>query len=351
MDPWGGGNFGKNNHNDDFSKAMESLRKVGNKLFNKGGPTITALIFVLLSAWFLSGLYLVQPDEESVELVFGKYSSIGSPGLNYNLPYPIGQVEKIKVTTVHKEAIGYRSEVQSSKRRNSSSTLSSEKSEGVILTGDENILNVNFEVMWKVADPYKYLFNIREDFHGKTIRSAAESAAREIIGQNSIGFALSGSGRAEMSKDIVKLLQKNLDNYDMGVSVVSVQLKKIDPPEKVIAAFRDVQSARADREMEINKADAYRNDIIPRTRGEVQKIIRNAEAYRQEMVDKANGDASRFISLHNQYKNSSKTMAYRMYLETMEEILQSSQKLLLDNQDSLLNHMSVSDLFGNNNDK
>ncbi len=340
-DPWGKG-FNSNNGNGP-NHDFESLKNLLKKILKGGNPKVFFIIPVIFfCAWMLSGFYMVNPEQQGVELIFGKYTQITDSGLNYNLPYPVGEVNKLNVTSINKEEIGLKLDSNGrSQRKNQNST---EKSEGVILTGDENIINVNFEVMWKIYDPYKYLYSVREDRKGKTIKSAAESAARESIGLNSIGFILSGNGRSKISSEIFDLLQHTLDSYDMGVKVVSIQLKKIDPPEKVISSFRDVQSARADREVEINKAQSYQNDIMPRARGEAQKILREAEAYKHQVLEKAIGDSSRFIYILEQYKKAPSLMKKKMYLEHMEEILAPMDKIIFDNNNgNLLGHFPVYD--------
>ncbi len=271
--PW---NLGKKpvgsktpNSEDILSKAMSDIRCFFTGLTRNRGKKPYFIVFIILLLYACTGFYIVHPSEESIELTFGKYSNTETPGLRYHFPYPIGKVFKVNVKEVNREEIG----VSSSYGRDT------DRGEGVMLTGDENIVNVNFEVQWRVRDAKDYLFKVRDYKPGFSVKNAAESTMREIIGKNTISFALSHQGRVEISRDTRTLLQQILDGYQMGIEILSVQMKKIDPPEKVISSFRDVQNAIADKERTINEAYAYRNDIIPRAKGEAIKIKLDAEAY------------------------------------------------------------------------
>ena len=330
----------------DFDKiVLEFGRKQIKSLLNGGGgenfknkSVLPVVLLLALLLWLLTGIYTVQPDEEGVELRFGKYSMTTTPGLHYHLPYPIEEVFKVKVTNVNHEEIGYRSALSNRNYRGSFND------ESLMLTGDENIVDVNFEVQWRIADAAKYLFNVRDATKGYTVKSAAESAMREVIGSSKIAFALEGDGRAYLATKAREILQHILDEYEMGVEVLPLQMKKVDPPDKVIDAFRDVQSARADKERMINDSYAYRNDIIPRARGEADKILQEAEAYAQEAINGAEGEAARFLSVYSEYSKSKDITKERMYLETMESILGGTKKIITD-RGSALTHLPLTEMF------
>ncbi|NUY39290.1 FtsH protease activity modulator HflK [Wolbachia endosymbiont of Litomosoides brasiliensis] len=321
--PW---NLGKKpvgnktpNNEDILSKAISKIRCFFIGLTRNGSKKPYLIIFIILLFYACAGFYIVHPSEEGIELTFGKYSNTETPGLRYHFPYPIGKVFKVNVKEVNREEIG----ISSSYGRDI------DRGEGVMLTGDENIVNVNFEVQWRVRDAKDYLFKVRDYKPGFSVKDAAESAMREIIGKNTISFALEGQGRAEISRDTRILLQQILDGYQMGIEILSVQMKKIDPPEKVISSFRDVQSARADKERTINEAYAYSNDIIPRAKGEAIKIKLDAEAYENEIINEAKGNANRFLSLYEEYKQNPSLVKNRIYLETMEDIFNKVDKVVV----------------------
>ncbi|WFW29989.1 MAG: FtsH protease activity modulator HflK [Wolbachia endosymbiont of Menacanthus eurysternus] len=321
-DPW---NFekkpvrNKNSSNEDIlNKVMSEIRNIFSVLKKNSGKKFYLVVFVVLFFYACTGFYIIYPSEEGIELVFGKYFSTEVPGLRYHFPYPIGKVFKVNVKEINREEIGI----------SGSSGRDTDRGEGVMLTGDENIVNVNFEVQWRVRDAKDYLFKVRDYASGSSVRNAAESAMREIIGKNTISFAL-GQGRQEIPMDTRVLLQQILDGYQMGIEILSIQMKKIDPPEKVISSFRDVQSARADKERIINEAYAYSNDIIPKAKGEAIKIKLDAEAYENEVINEAKGDANRFLSLYEEYKQSPSLVKNRIYLETMEDIFSKVDKFVV----------------------
>ena len=319
-------------------KHMRSLLGGGKGRNFKNKSVFSIVLLLALVLWLLTGIYTVQPDEEGVELRFGKYSMTTMPGLHYHLPYPIEEVFQVKVTNVNHEEIGYRSALGN---RNYKSNFNDES---LMLTGDENIVDVNFEVQWRIANAAKYLFNLRDAAKGYTVKSAAESAMREVIGSSKIAFALEGDGRAYLATKAKEILQHILDEYDMGVEVLPLQMKKVDPPDKVIDAFRDVQSARADKERVINDSYAYSNDIIPRARGEGDKILQEAEAYAQEAINGAEGEASRFLSVYSEYSKSKEITKERMYLDMMGSVLGGTKKIITD-RSSMLAHLPLTEMF------
>ncbi|QKX01144.1 FtsH protease activity modulator HflK [Wolbachia endosymbiont of Dipetalonema caudispina] len=321
--PW---NLGKkpiknkiSNNEDIFGKVISEIRYFFTGLTRNGNKKPYLIIFfIILFFYVCTGFYIVHPSEEGIEVIFGKYSNTETPGLRYHFPYPIGKVFKVNVKEVNREEIG----ISSSYGRDA------DRGEGVMLTGDENIVNVNFEVQWRVRDAKDYLFKVRDYKPGFSVKNAAESAMREIIGKNTISFAL-GQGRQEIPIDTKVLLQQILDGYQMGIEILSIQMKKIDPPEKVISSFRDVQSARADKERIINEAYVYSNDVIPRAKGEAIKIKLDAEAYENEIINEAKGNANHFLSLYKEYKHNPSLVKNRIYLETIENILNKTDKIVI----------------------
>jgi len=277
----------------------------------------------ILVIWLASGFYRVLPDEVGVVLRFGAYNRTTQPGLNYHLPSPIETVLTPSVTRVNRTEIGYRNAEGPGRGQVSRQV----PEEALMLTGDENIVDVNFTVFWVIKDAQAYLFNIRGP--EATVKSAAESAMREVVGETPIAQALS-EGRGKIETDTQTLLQGILNFYSAGIEVTQLQLLKVDPPAPVIDAFRDVQRALADRERLRNEAEAYRNDIIPRARGDAVRIKQEAEAYRQEITARSQGDADRFLSVYNAFKAAQDVTQQRLYLETMEEILKNSNKVIID---------------------
>ncbi len=323
--PWGRGGPGGQQPPD----LEELLRKGQDRIrrFIPGGVGgargLVLIIALLLAVWLGSGFYRVQPDEQGVELVFGAWVTTTQPGLNYNWPSPIGQVYTPQVTKVNREEIGFRSAVDTGRGVAQRQLLS----ESLMLTGDENIVDINFVVLWVIKDAGEYLFNIRAQ--QETVRAVAESAMREIIGKTDIAAALA-EGRLKVEVETLGLMQSVLDEYGAGIQITQVQLQKVDPPAAVIAAFRDVQAARADRERTINEAQAYANSILPRARGDAARIEREAEGYRQEVVARAQGDAERFLAVYDSYKVAKDVTIRRIYLETMQDIIKGTNKIIID---------------------
>ncbi|MFP6742756.1 MAG: FtsH protease activity modulator HflK, partial [Alphaproteobacteria bacterium] len=288
-----------------------------------GGRGLLLIMVLVVAVWLGSGFYTVEPDEQGVELVFGEWISTTQPGLNYNLPAPIGQVYTPKVTRVNRVEIGYRSGSDSTR-----TTIQRQvPNEALMLTGDENIIDVNFVVLWIINDAGKFLFNIRSP--EQTVGDAAESAMREVIGKTEAEYARA-EGRRDVETRTQELLQATLDLYGTGILITQVQLQKVDPPEVVIDSFRDVQRARADRERAMNEADAYANTIIPRARGEAAQMVQEANAYKAEVVARAEGDAERFLAVYESYSVARDVTVQRIYLETMESILKGMNKIIID---------------------
>jgi len=289
------------------------------------GTGIAVVAVAILVMWLASGFYRVNPDEVGVVLRFGAYNRTTQPGLNYHLPGPIEKALTPSVTRVNRTEIGYRSAEGVATVRGTGTRQVPE--EALMLTGDENIVDINFTVFWVIKDAKAYLFNIRAP--DATVKSASESAMREVIGETPIAQALA-EGRGKVETDTQRLLQGILDAYSAGIEVTQLQLLKVDPPAPVIDAFRDVQRALADRERLRNEAEAYRNDIIPRARGAAVAVKQEAEAYRQEIMARAQGDADRFLAVYHAFKAAQDVTVQRLYLETMEEILKNGNKVIID---------------------
>ena len=289
---------------------------------------MAVLVLAGLVVWVLSGIYIVQPDESGVVLRFGRYVRTEVPGPHIHLPYPIEQVYKTKVSQVRQTTVGYRA--QSVGGVFQQGRVQDVDEESAMLTGDENIINVQFNIQYhiKPAGAVDYLFNvIRPD---QVVKRAAEAAMREVIGKNSLDDALTG-GRVKIQNDVAELLQAILDRYEVGVQVVAVQMQDVQPPKEVRDAFKDVASAREDKQRSINEAEAYRRDILPKAQGKAQQVVNEAEAYKQTRIRQAEGEAQRFVSVLKEYEKAEDVTKKRMLYETFEDILSKPgmEKLVL----------------------
>jgi len=297
-----------------------------NKMPNLQGKGLWYGIAAVVVIWLLTGIYQVGPDEKGVVLRFGRLSAITDSGLNYHLPYPIETSFTPKVTEVKRVEIGF----QTIPGRGPAQYRDLPQ-ESLMLTGDENIVDVDLIVQYIISDPYKYLFAVRDP--DGTVRDATEAAIREVVGSKIIDEVLT-TGKPQIQADTMRLIQKILDKYDSGLRIMAVQLQDVNPPKQVIASFIDVASAREDKNRIINEAQGYRNAIIPEARGKVSQIVNQAEAYRAEKTRKATGDADRFKQILNEYSKAKDVTRKRLYLETMEEILPGITKIILDQQKS-----------------
>ena len=292
-----------------------------------GGPFAVLLAVVLVALIGFFGFTVrVNPDELGIVLRFGEYIRQLPPGLNFRWPYPIEQVELPKVTRINRIEVGMRG---SSDVRDATSTIRDVPEESLMITGDENIVDVDFVVFWRIANAPDYLFNIQNP--EGTVKAVAESAMREIVGQSDIEPILT-EARAKTEAEVQDLMQKILDSYGAGVQVTQVQLQKVDPPSQVIDAFRDVQAARADQERVQNEAEAYSNRIIPEARGEAERILQAAQGYRDQVIALASGDASRFLQVYEQYKKAPDVTRQRIFIETMEKVLGDTDKVIIDDK-------------------
>lgn len=308
-------------------KSQSKVRRImngGGKGAGFGRKGIWGIVAVVLLLWLLSGFYQVQPQEQGVVLRFGKYAYTTAPGLHYHLPYPVETVLTPNVSRENRIEIGFRTEPV---RRSRGTPVRDIHAENIALTGDENIVEVNFTVTWKVKNAGDYLFNIRDP--EATVRTAAESAMRDSIGVTPI-MEIIADDRKGVQERAEKTLQALLDKYKTGIAVTSVQLTKADAPFQVIDAFNDVQRAKADKERLSNEAEAYRNDILPRARGEASRIISEAEAYKSQVIDQAKGDTARFNAVLEEYLKDKEVVARRMYLETMEDVYGHVDKVVVD---------------------
>jgi len=331
--PWGGGGSRGPGGQGPWSRGpqppdLEELLRRSQDRFRKifpggagGSRGVILIVIIAILVWLGSGFYRVQPDEQGVVLRFGKWVRTTQPGLNYRLPYPIESALTPKVTTVNRVDVGFRTTTAAG---GGSRTVAEE---ALMLTGDENIVDVNFTVFWVIKDAGKFLFNIRDP--EDTVKALSESAMREVIGQTKIQAALA-EARRDIETSSRKLLQEVLDQYGSGIEVTQLQLQKVDPPAPVVESFRDVQRARADAERARNEAEAYSNDILPRARGDAERIIQEGEAYKQEVVARSQGDAQRFLSIYEQYRLAKDVTTKRIYLETMEDILSKTNKIIID---------------------
>jgi membrane protease subunit HflK len=324
--PWGSGGgrggFQPPNFEDSLRKLQQFLRKWlpggGGGLGGARGWGLGIAIIVLL--WLLSGFYRVDPDQEGIVLRWGAFDRKATPGLNYHLPSPIEEALTPTVTRVNRVEVGYRT-------NQAVSRTTEVPEESLMLTGDENIVDIDFTVFWVVKDAENYVFNIRNP--DATVKSAAESAMREIIGHTEIASALA-EGRGKIETDTQALLQGILDYYGAGIDITQIQLQKVDPPGPVIDSFRDVQSAKIDQQRLVNEAEAYRNDVVPRAHGDASRIEQESEAYKAQVVLQAQGDAARFQSVYQSYAASKDVTARRLYIETMEAVLKGTNKVLID---------------------
>ena len=303
-------------------RSQDKLRRVlpGGNL---GGKGLALIVLAAIAIWGLSGFFRVEPDELGVVLRFGKYVRDVKPGLNYHLPYPIESVLTPKVTRVNRIDIGMRS-VEDLRR---GTTTREVPAESLMLTGDENIVNVDFSVFWLVKPDgaRDYLFNIQQP--EGTVQAVAESAMREIIGRSELEPILA---RQNIEAPVHDLMQSTLDRYGAGVQITQVQLQKVDAPSQVIDAFRDVQAARIDQERAKNEAETYANKVVPEAKGRAAQITQSAEAYREQTVAEATGASSRFRQIYEQYKKAPEVTRQRMYLETMERLFGGTDKVIID---------------------
>jgi len=330
-DPWG-----NNRGNDGPPDLDDVLRKLKNKLSAMFGGSATnssneqssgsggaiglgliaAVIFVV---WLASGIYIVEPAEQGVVLRFGAHTDTTTSGPHWHLPYPIEKVEVVDVEQIRNIEIGYRSTAG-----NAGNTI---LSESLMLTQDENIVDLKIAVQYRIKDASNYLFNVRNP--DLTLRQMTESAVRETVGTSKMDFVLT-EGRSAIAAGTEELLQTMLDSHETGLMITSVNMQDIQPPEQVQAAFADVVKAREDEVRQINEAEAYANDVVPRTRGAAFRLVQEAEAYKSQITAKAEGETSRFLQVMKEYEKAPRITKERLYLDTMESVYSRTQKVMVD---------------------
>ena len=325
--PWGQGGGGGGQPPQDIDAIIRQGRDAWRRMMPGGGAssgrTLTLLVLVFGLIWAATGFYRVNPQQQGVVLRFGEWVRTSPPGLHYHLPFPIESVLTPEVTSDNRIEIGFRDvSGNSSSRRDIAD-------ESQMITGDENIVDIDFVVFWRIADAGQYLFNLAEP--DQTIKVTAEAVMREIIGRTAIQTALT-EGRQDIQVQARQQLQDLLNEYGAGVRVRDVQLLAVDPPADVIDAFNEVQRARQDRDRLKNEAEAFSNDIVPRARGEAAKLVAEAEAYEAEVVNRASGDASRFDQIFQAYLKDKAVTKERIYIETVEEIFSNVDKIIIDSE-------------------
>ncbi len=294
---------------------------------NDSGGLFKLSALALLLLWLGSGFYQLQPSEEGVVLRFGKYVETTSAGLHYHLPYPIEKVIKVNVTQERSINLGVEENMTQNRFSNRSSVALNSFTESHMLTGDENIVDINLTVVWKIKNAKDYLFNVKSP--DVTVRVAAQSVLREIVGQSEMQPIITGD-RSKVEDETKTELQKLMDDFGAGILIVRVKLQKADPPKQVVDAFNEVQRAKADQERFKNEAEAYRNEVLPKAKGEAVKRLQEAEAYKEAVINKAKGDAERFMSVYHAYQGGKEVTATRLYLETMENVIKKSKTTIVD---------------------
>lgn len=345
--PWGGGNKGGGNQgggnrggnrgpdndgphipeiDDIVKKGQEQLRVLMGGRGGTGGPgrgssspsfgrgTVGIVVLALAALWLFVSFYTVKPEEKSVELIFGKYSSTGNPGLNF-APWPVVSKEIVGVTRERTADIGVGT--------NSSSD------QGLMLTGDENIVDIDFQVVWNITDPAMFLFNLADP--EETIAAVSESAMREIIARSQLAPILNRD-RGVIAAELQSLIQDTLDSYKSGMNIVRINFERADPPREVIDSFREVQAAEQTRDTLKKQADAYSNKVVAGARGKAAQVLQEAEGYRARVVNEAQGEASRFNSVYTEYSKAPEVTRKRLYLETMERVLGAVDKVIIDDK-------------------
>lgn len=302
----------------DLDQLLNQLRERGNQWF--GGPggvkpaAVAAVAGVAALLWALSGVYIVQPDEEGVVRTFGAFSRRATPGLRYHLPAPIETVEKVSVTSLNRIDVGGAQDAPIPE-------------ESLMLTGDQNIVDLNFSVQWRVSDAAAYLFNIRD--RDAVVKAVAESAMREVVGRSQLEPILS-TGRGQVQSEVRDLMQRVLDGYRAGVDIVDVQIRDSQPPAQVIAAYQDQIRAGQDAQSAVNEAQTYLNRVVNEAKGDASRITQSAEGYREQVTREAQGEAARFNLVYDQYRRAPAVTRQRLYTETMQRVLQNSNKVVVD---------------------
>jgi modulator of FtsH protease HflK len=304
----------------DLGPGLERLQQRLRDLFEGGGPggvrpgALVAVAGVAFGLWALSGIYVVQPNEQAVVTTFGAWTRSEGPGLRYHLPIPIERVEKVPVTSLNRTDVGGAAEAEA-------------LAESLMLTGDEQIIDLDFSVTWRVADPAAYLFATRAP--DEAVKAVAESAMREVVGKTPLQPIIS-TGRGQVQLQTAELMQKTLDSWGAGISIVEVQIRSANPPPEVVAAFREVNNAQQDADSAINEANTYRNRVVNEAKGDAATILQGSEGYREQAVREAQGEAARFNQILTEYRRAPGITRERLYIETMQRVLSSANKVVID---------------------
>lgn len=327
--PWGGGGGGGGQQPPDIEELLRRSQDRMKKILPGGGgvSAVAAIVVVLAIAWAAwSGIYFVQEGERGLEMTFGKWDNMETvPGPHINWPAPVGKTEIVNIEKSNRLDIGFSSDESGRSRSSAQSNLR----ESLMLTGDQNIADIEVRVAWRIGEPAKFLFNI-ENPEG-TVKAAAESAMREIVGQTAFIEAV-GEGRGAVQEKTSALLQTILDQYDVGIIIEDVQIQKSRPPAQVVDAFDDLQRAEQDKERLENEAQAYANSVVPEARGDAQTMIQGAEAYKEQQIQEAEGEAQRFLSVYEAYRVAPEVTRRRMYLEAIGEIFSTANKVIIDSK-------------------
>ncbi len=328
--PWGPGNWrpGDQFPGPDLDQLIGRMQAAIRRMIgggSSGGRGLALLGILVVALWLASGFYRVEPDEQGIVLRFGAFTRTTLPGLNYHLPWPIETVQTPAVTRINRTEIGYRS---GNAEDGSSEARQEVPAESLMLTGDENIVDIDLVLLWRINNAVSYLFNTRDP--DVTVKAVAESVLREVMGRTPIQPAL-GPMRAQIAADVMEQSQKILDSYHAGVQITQVLLQKVDPPDAVVESFRDVQRANTDAERLRNEAQAYANDIVPRARGDAARVVAAGQGEMQATIAQATGDTKRFLSVLAAYRTAKQVTLQRMYLDTMRDVLTHAPAVVLDN--------------------
>jgi len=326
-------------------RRFRKLRAInGGELPQEGwGKSIPSIIlYLIIGIWIVfSCFYIVEADEQGVVKRFGKYNRTENPGVHFKLPWPVEEVQKPKVTQVKRIEIGFRTVDPGPPAR-----YREVPEESLMLTGDLNIVSSEFIVQYRIKNAEEYLFNAKDV--ETVLRDAAEAAKRQVVGDKEIDYVLT-VGKAEVQTEVGILLQEIMDSYEAGIHIVAVQLQDVEPPKPVIGAFKDVASAKEDKDKFINQAEAYRNEVIPRAQGEAQKLLNEAQAYKEEKINRAKGEADRFTKILEESKKAEDVTRKRLYLETMESVLSGMDKFIIDSKNN--SSLNILELKGKNADE
>ncbi len=325
----------QNNADDLFNIFSKNFNKLNNQF--TGQPNLhdkkflMKILLGIVLVWLASGIYQIQEGEEAVVLRFGKYVRTSNRGLNYHIPAPIEEIIKEKTGLIRRENSTDIRKTPKTYKYGETKISSSNVIDNLVLTGDENILDINYVVQWKISNLRDYIFNLQDN--RDTVINVCESALREAVGNSTLARAYT-DGRSDLEFEVKSIAQEALGSYKAGVEITSFQLMKVDPPAEVIESFREVQNAKADKEREINLAKAHERAVLPEARGVAARIINQAKAYKQEVIERSTGEAKRFIEIYQEYKKAPEVTRKRIYLDTMNKILSGTEKVFINGKNS-----------------